>query len=204
MIKILTTETRLMNYAAWYAMRYMPSFRKLQEVLMKKSWDNSVLVNVVSTRMQEYISEERTVDGLVRMHLDQGKTIEWVKRKLKEKLFDPEVTAKVLEEYGEWFASWNTYAQNIERKVQEFVSKGKSKQYIRWALLQKYPSFKSEIAELLEAYCADETESVLKELQKLQKKHDIGDMKERQKLIQKLCLKGFSYDLIRTVLKTER
>ena len=203
MIKTITTEARLMNYAAWYAMRYMPSFRKLQEVLMKKSWSNSVLTNLVSTRMQEYVSEERTVDGLVRMHLDQGKTIEWVKRKLKEKLFDPEVTAKVLEEYAEWFASWKTYAQNIERKLQEFVSKGKSKQYIRWALLQKYPSFKNEIAELLEAYCADETESVQKELEKLLKKHDIQDTKERQKLIQKLCLKGFSYDLIRTVLKSE-
>lgn len=44
MPKILKTEESLMNYAAWYAMRYMPSFRKLEEALQKKTEGNTHLV----------------------------------------------------------------------------------------------------------------------------------------------------------------
>lgn len=65
MPRILTTKDALMNYAAWYAMRYFPSLRKLRESLMKKSFNNTALVDEVMKEMGEYISEERTVDGLV-------------------------------------------------------------------------------------------------------------------------------------------
>lgn len=203
MPKILTTEPPLLNYAAWYAMRYMPSYRKLEEALIKKTWGNTVLALSVASKMQEYISEERTVDGLVRMYLDQGKTIAYVAQKLRNKKFDSEVTRKIFEEYEEWFASWQTYSHNIERKINDLILKNKSKQYIRGALLQKYPSFKIEIGELLDIHCSDETESIRNEYEKLQKKHDINDSKERQKLIQKLCMKGFSYDLIKKVIRDE-
>lgn len=44
MPRILTTEESLLNYAAWYAMRYFPSLQKLRESLMKKSMNNTRIV----------------------------------------------------------------------------------------------------------------------------------------------------------------
>ncbi len=49
----------------------------------------------------------------------------------------------------------------------------------------------------------DEEDIVRAEYEKLSKKHDVSESKERQKIIQKLCLKGFSYDSIKRVMREE-
>ncbi len=85
--RILTTQESLMNYAAWYAMRYLPSIEKLRESLMKKSAKNNLLVDSVMEEMTTYISEKRTIDGLVQMYTEQGKTQLYIEQKLKTKKF---------------------------------------------------------------------------------------------------------------------
>lgn len=201
MSRILTTKESLMNYAAWYAMRYLPSFRKLQEALMKKSLNNGSLVASVMKEMTQYISEERTVDGLVRMYIEQSKTRPYIEQKLRLKKFGDGIIMDTLESYQDSFVSWTAYEQTITRKMHEYLQKNKSKKYIFGTLSQKYPNFKDEIRELLNGSSPDETEAVQEEYTKLLKKHDTTNRKEQQKIVQKLCAKGFSYDVIRKVMR---
>lgn len=203
MSRILTTEESLMNYAAWYAMRYFPSLRKLREALMKKSMNNEVLVASVMKEMSEYISEERTVDGLVRMYTEQSKTRPYIEQKLKLKKFGEDIIIATLDSYWDSFISWTAYEQVITRKMHDYLGKNKSKKYIFGTLVQKYPNFKYEIQTLLNEVSPDETETVREEYRKLSQKYDATNRKELQKIIQKLCMKGFSYDVIKTVMRDE-
>lgn len=200
MSRILTTKESLLNYAAWYAMRYFPSLRKLQESLMKKSLNNEVLVASVMEEMAAYISEERIVDGLVRMYTEQSKTRPYIEQKLKLKKFGEDIIMSILESYRDSFVSWTVYEQVITRKMNDYLGKNKSKKYIIGTLTQKYPNFKNEINTLLNDVIPDETEAIQTEFTKLSEKYDITSKKERQKVIQKLCLKWFPYDVIRKVM----
>lgn len=187
MSRILTTQESLMNYAAWYAMRYLPSFQKLREALMKKSQDNGVLVESVMEEMSTYISEERTVDGLVRMYVEQSKTRPYIEQKLKLKKFGADIISMTLDLYSESFISWNAYERTITQKVHQYIEKNKSGKYIFGMLVQKYPNFKNEIHSLLDELSPDEGDVVQVELIKLSKKHDLSSQKEREKVTQKLC-----------------
>lgn len=189
MPRILTTEESLLNYAAWYAMRYFPSFRKLREALMKKSLNNEALVASVMKEMTTYISEERTVDGLVRMYTEQGKTRPYIEQKLRLKKFEEDIITATLESYHNSFISWTAYEQVITKKMENYLQKNKSKKYIIGILTQGYPNFKNEINTLLNNVAPDETESIQREFIKLSKKYDLSHKKERQKVIQKLCLR---------------
>ncbi|EKD30375.1 MAG: hypothetical protein ACD_78C00073G0003 [uncultured bacterium (gcode 4)] len=203
MPKILTTESSLLNYAAWYAMRYFPSLAKLREALMKKSANAEPLVNIIMAEMGQYICEERTVDGLVRMYTEQSKTRPYIEQKLKAKKFQIDIIETTLEAYGDTFTSWNNYENTITRKIQDFLIKNRSRRYISGALTGKYPNFKQEIYSLIETLCPDESGSIQCEFEKLSRKHDANNPKERQKIIQKLLLKGFPYDGIKKSLRKE-
>ncbi|OIP54342.1 hypothetical protein AUK10_01045 [Candidatus Gracilibacteria bacterium CG2_30_37_12] len=199
--KILGTQESLMNYAGWYAMRYFPSLQKLQEALMKKSLDNEIIVNAVMKEISAYISEERTVDGLVRMYTEQSKTRPYIEQKLRSKKFGKDVIMTILNSYEESFISWDLYEQSITQKILSYVQKNKSKRYIIGTLSQKYPNFKQNILVLLDQISPDETESIQEEYIKLSQKFDSHNSKERQKIVQKLSMKGFSYDSIKKVMR---
>lgn len=203
MPRILTTEESLLNYAAWYAMRYFPSLRKLREALMKKSEKNESLVEAVMKEMNQYISEERTVDGLVRIYVEQSKTRPYIEQKLKLKKFGEDTIMATLDAYQESFISWPAYEQVINRKMTDYLGKNKSRKYITGTLVQKYPIFKNEITALMDRLSSDEIGAVQAEFEKLSGKHDMANQKERQRVIQKLCTKGFSFNLIKKVMRDD-
>lgn len=156
MSKILTTESALLNYAAWYAMRYFPSLAKLRESLMKKSANNEPLVSIVMTEMGQYINEERTIDGLVRMYTEQSKTRPYIEQKLRAKKFQLDIIEATLEAYQNTFTSWDNYENIITRKIQDLLAKNRSRRHISQVLGQKYPIFKHEISSLIETIYPDE------------------------------------------------
>lgn len=201
MPRILTKKEPLMNYAAWYAMRYLPSMQKLREALLKKSGNHTLLTEEVMAEMTTYIHEEQTVEGLVRMYTEESKTRPYIEQKLRLKKFEAGIIASVLDSYIDTFESWKEYEQVITKKISDYRDRNKSGKYIFGTLAQKYPSFKTEIAELLQETSPLEDEAVLVEYEKLCKKHDIRESKEREKVIQKLCLKGFSYDTIKRIMR---
>ncbi len=199
--KILKTQESLMNYAGWYAMRYFSSLQKLREALMKKSLNNEIIVNTVMMEMSAYISEERTVDGLVRMYTEQSKTRPYIEQKLRAKKFAKDVIISSLDVYENAFISWDLYEQTITQKIFSYLQKHKSKRYIIGTLGQKYPNFKQNILALLDQIAPDEMESIQEEYIKLAQKFDSNNSKERQKIVQKLSMKGFSYDSIKKVMR---
>ena len=203
MPRILSKKEPLMNYAAWYAMRYLPSMRKLQEALLKKSANNTTLTAEVMKEMATYIHEEQTVEGLVRMYTEQSKTRPYIEQKLRLKKFEKEIITSVLDSYADIFDSWKDYKQTITKKMYDYRGKNKSSKYILGTLVQKYPNFKQHITELLQSIAPDEEDVVREEYAKLLKKHNVSDNKERQRIIQKLCLKGFSYDSIKKVMREQ-
>jgi len=99
--KILTTEPKLLSYAGWYVLRYMPSRAKLEQALMKKSDNTTVIVTQVMEQMEGHIREDRTIESLIRMWLDRGKTEVYMRTKFREKQFDPLVIEEILAEYSE-------------------------------------------------------------------------------------------------------
>ena len=167
---------------------------------MKKSLNNESIVDFVMEEMTKYISEERTVDGLVRMYAEQGKTRPYIEQKLRAKKFAEDIVTATINSHKDSFTSWAAYEQVISRKVTGYLDKNKSRKYIIGTLGQKYPNFKQDIATLVDATSPDETEALQEELIKLSKKYDITNRKEQQKVIQKLCLKGFGYDAIKKVM----
>ncbi|MDD2917215.1 MAG: RecX family transcriptional regulator [Candidatus Gracilibacteria bacterium] len=201
MPRILTRKEPLMNYAAWYAMRYLPSMQKLRESLLKKSGNNALLTEDVIQEMTTYIHEEQTVEGLVRMYTEQSKTRPYIEQKLRQKKFEAGIIASILDSYADTFMSWKGYEQTVTKKIRDYREKNKSGKYVRGVLIQKYPNFKREIGELLEEIYFDEADIVRTEYEKLSKKHDISNHKERQKIVQKLCLKGFAYEDIKRVIR---
>lgn len=170
---------------------------------MKKSEKNESLVEAVMEEMKAYISEERTVDGLVRMYAEQSKTRPYIEQKLKLKKFGEDIIATTLDSYQESFISWPAYEQVINRKMTDYIRKNKSRKYIAGILIQKYPNFKNEITALLDEFFPDEIGAVQEEFGKLSGKYDMTDRKERQKIIQKLCAKGFPFSLIRKVMRDD-
>lgn len=154
-------------------------------------------------QMSEYISEERTVDGLVRMYVEQSKTRPYIEQKLRAKKFDDDIVTATLDVYRDSFVSWNTYEQTIRGKTENYLQKGKSKKYTTGTLVRKYPNFRHEIIALMDALAPDETDALHREYMKLSQKHDSTDQKDRQKLVQKLYMKGFSFDDIKRVMRTK-
>jgi len=201
--KILTTESSLLNFAAWYAMRYFPSLAKLRTALMKKSDNNEAIMANVMAEMTQYISEEKTVEGLVRMYLERGKTERYIRLKLREKQFDRVVVEAILAEYLDQISDWKTYEKTVERKIANMLEKNKSKRFIENTFSRTFSQFSSEIKILLERLCPDDTEALRAELAKLTDGHNPSDRKERERIIRKLLSRGFSYDAIRRIMQNE-
>lgn len=173
---------------------------KLREALLKKSANNDAIVGKVMAEMGQYISEERTVEWLVRMYTEQSKTRPYIEQKLRAKKFQKEIIETTIESYRESFTSWNNYENVVTRKIRELLQKNRSLRYIRGTLIQRFPNFKNEISSLIDTLCPDETEAIRTEFEKLAKKYDSTNLKEWQKIIGKLSLKGFSYDAIRKAM----
>lgn len=193
-MKILLTAEKLTNYAAWYVLRYMPSRAKLQSALMKKSDNNETLVTEVMTEMERYIHEDRTVEGLVRMWIERGKTEQYIRMKLREKLFDSDVVERILGEYSENISSFATYEKVVEQRISVLLARGKSRGFILGTLRREYPRFHEEIEQKLSDSSSGDTESLTLWLEKLSHKHDFHERTGRQKAIASLLQKGFRYD----------
>lgn len=195
--KTIRTAERLLKYAGWYALRYMPSRAKLREALMKKSEDDAVLVDGIMIQMDGYIAEDRTIESLVRLWLDRGKTESYIRTKLRERQFDPAIVDRILDEYRTGLSDWYTYAKNVERRIISLLERGKSRKIIELTLAREYPRFRLEIQSLLDILSPDDTASLIREIEKLSHRHDPSDPKSRDKLIRKLMMRGFSYDAVR-------
>lgn len=181
---------RLKDYALWYYFRYFPSNKKLENKLLEK-WDREDATKVFSD-IKSLLQEEQIVESKIRAYLDRNKNINYIKNKLTEKLFPKDlINQKLLELTVEWETVLSE--DFVERKILEYISKWKSKNYIKNALIER-----KEDREIVEKsldklfHSQLEIDLINSELSKIKYKNISTNKK-----IEKLMRKWFSYNSIK-------
>jgi SOS response regulatory protein OraA/RecX len=173
-------------------MKYFPSRVFLREKLRRKAED-SELVEKVMTELESLIVEEKNIESRVHEYVSLGKTPRYIRTKLLQKKFDPQMIDVALEWESDILKNPETYRDQIIKIVQKSVQKWLSKKLLRYELQMKYPDAHSIVSELLSDY---------NDLSILQKKAPelLGKYTQEQ-VVAKLCQKGFNFSDIYTVLR---
>ncbi len=183
----------LRNYALNYYLRYYPSIKKFKEKLLKKSWWDGKTVDEIIKSMENIIVEKLVIESKIRLYIARNKNLSYIKSKLFEKGFEKEEYEKILE---------NNYnldetlldVDYIKRKILDYKNKWKSRNYIFQKLFERKQDKDLILQVLDEIYQdEDELENIKEEYKKLEWKY------EKNKIIQKLLVKGFTYGNIKKI-----
>ena len=183
---------RLKNYAEWYYFRYYPSNEKFFKKLCEK-WELSDAEKIYA-EMQEFLVEERTLETLIENYIHRNKNYRYIQTKMREKLFPQEKVEKYLEKYKESGKSL-LREDYLIRKIENFLHKGKSMNYI-FQKLWETPEDKVLLEKIFEQHFSDADSNALKK-----EYEKIKDKFEKQKVIQKLLIKGFIYNDIKKLFQ---
>lgn len=187
---------RLKDYALWYYFRYYPSNKKLLTKLKEKgSTDNA---EKIFQKISNLLQEDEIIRAKIENYIFRNKNYRYIEQKMAEKLFPRDKVSQYLETYKN---SWKSLLsdQYLEKKIVWFIKKGKSKNYILQKLWET-PLDKEKIELFLnQNYKEDiERENILREYKK------IKDKFPREKIIQKLLTKGFSYNSIKKSMSEDQ
>ena len=185
------SEQRLRDYAMWYYFWYFPSIARLKEKMLEKSHKNHDLVGKISTEMDHLFDEKNIIDSKIRLYRARNKNIRYISSKLREKKFEQILIDQKIWELKDMEVSLLS-TDFMTRKIQEYISKHKSRQYIYSKLIERNED-KYQLEELLgELYTTEvEQEIVEYKVWLLKNKYD------KQKIIEKLMRDGFSYGIIK-------
>ena len=109
---------QLRNYAEWYYTKYFPSRRMLLEKLLLRSDEREVIDRVMS-ELETLIVEDKIIESRIHAYLAQGKTVRYIRLKLTQKKFDPDIIDTVLVEKSEITTNPQTYRAPIEKTIQK-------------------------------------------------------------------------------------
>lgn len=204
--KILISNFQaLKTYGYNYYSAYIPSLQKLEQKLLEKS-QNKELSKQVLRELSTYIDEQKNIRSYIRYYRERNKNISYIRQKLKEKLFKKEEIEYILQ--TEILSSWESILNReyILKKVSDLKEKGKSKNAIRQKLIER-----KEDSHLVETCIQEifweenENSSLKKALEKILKGRSLQEISrdEKQKLIQKLLLRGFEYSEIKNYLASD-
>lgn len=196
-MKILNNYETLRDYALWYYFRYFPSTEKLSRKLLEKSDKNKQLSQDVLKSMKNLINDKEVIITKINNYLYRNKNLNYIKNKLREKLFDKILVNEILEEYYLEDDKSLLRESHITKKINEYKLKWKSRKYIYQTLVERKED--QEIVSLLldKNYLPkEELENILIHIQKLKNKSD------DKKIIEKLLRKGFDYVNIKEVMKS--
>nr|MDD3719991.1 RecX family transcriptional regulator [Candidatus Gracilibacteria bacterium] len=184
----------LRDYAINYYLKYYPSTKKLKEKLLKKSLNDEKLSLFVIKSLESIIVEKQVIESKIRFYISRNKNLSYIKSKLFEKGFEKDDYEKILEEK---FNLNETLLNKefIKRKVLDYKSKGKSRNYIFQKLFGRSED-KGIINEILDEYFLEDDEliNIKFEYEKIKGKY------EKNKLVERLLRKGFYYDDIKKIV----
>lgn len=185
----------LKNYALWYYFKYFPSKKRLFEKVLSKS-DDKILCEKVIESISYLIDEKQVIEDKIRVFLLKNKNLNYIKQNLSQKWFLKEEVENILQNK---FLQENQSLLNYKSvliKVQNYKNKQKSINYIKNKLIENPQDKQIVLQAIWEIFGEnDENEIILKEYEKLKNKFD------NQKIIQKLILKWFSYDKVKSIIK---
>jgi len=183
---------RLKDYALWYYFRYYPSNARLLQKL-KEKWEIEDAEQVFQ-EIKNLTQEDEIIKAKIDNYVFRNKNYRYIRQKMREKLFPTEKTEKYLEKY---ISAWESILDSdfLRRKIEIFITKGKSKYYISQKLWETKQD-REVLETILQEYFPDwESENILREYEKLKPKF------ERQKIIQKLLAKWFKYNEIKYIVQ---
>ncbi len=189
----MNTLQKIQNYIN----RYAPSEKKIKEYLSRKNhtWDIS------ATLKELWYNESLMCDLWIRTFIVSHKWKQEMKEKLMKKWFHKDLIEEKLESSIEEIEDWKNYEDEIKRKIEDSLNRGKSRMVIEWILIRKYPYFKNEIRQCMEWKM--DTLWLEKEITKYLSKYDISDFKQKAKFYAALERKWFHYKNIRSFLERE-
>lgn len=189
----MNISLRIANYIS----RYAPSQKKLSEYLEKKNfkWDIPKILWEIG------YTEELMLSLWMRSFIARALWERDIKMKLLKKWFPKEEILRIVISFEAEIHEWENYENDILQKIENALTRGKSKQYIAIIFCGKYPYFKDNILEILER--SSENEGLKKEIEKYSKKYNLSDRWEQQKFYLALQRKWFSYSAIKDALIRE-
>lgn len=183
---------RLRNYAEWYYTKYFPSKKMLYEKLIAKCEDAELVERVMSD-LGSLIVEKENIESRVHSLLSQGKTTRYIRQKLLQKKFDPDIINQTFSDEEETIKNPETYRAQIEKSIQKGSQKGAPKKSLQYELRMKYSDAKDLIDELLAEY--HDLDILQKKAPELLRKYS------QEQVMSKLSQKGFKISDIYTVLR---
>ncbi len=223
---------KIVNYAIWYYLKYFPSVWKVRQKLTQKFWPESEkgkkywgifdedIDYILKEKMWNIIVEKEIIASKIQNYIDKGKNLNYIKSKLREKLFVEEEYMEILQNQ---FNCDNQSILNFEKIYKQIIilyKKNKSKNYIKQKFVER--PFDAEWVEsiLNEVFVEWEMESLKTEFHKIIKtplyfwenwNNEVEEyvkkyvwwlsFQNRQKLTQKLLGKWFWYQLIRELFE---
>lgn len=185
------SEQRLKDYALWYYFRYYPSNARLLQKLKEKGSDDDT--KKVFSEIEHLLQEEQIIAAKIDNYIFRNKNYKYIRQKMREKLFPQEKVESYLEKY---LTRWKSILSEdfFRKKIELFLSKGKSKYYIQTKLWETLED-REVLHTLLDEYFTDgERENILREYEKIKNKYP------KEKIIQKLISKWFRYNEIKKAL----
>jgi len=182
---------RLKDYALWYYFRYYPSNNRLLQKLREKWTDEDA--ESIFWEIKHLLLEDQIISSKIDNYIFRNKNYRYIRQKMREKLFPQEKTENYLEKYISTDKSILD-EDFLRRKIEIFISKGKSRYYIFQKLWETKQDREVLETILLEYFSDWEKENILREYEKIKNKY------EKQKIIQKLISKWFKYDEVKLAL----
>lgn len=197
---------KIIDYAIWYYLRYYPSKKKLEYKIRLKFWPDSEkwkkywgihdeeIAYIIEDKLKNIIQEKEVLRSKIKNYILKNKNLNYIKQKLREKLFDKEMIDELLQD--EFLTEWESLLtiDYIRKQINLYKSKWKSKLYIKQKLIERDEDKKLVINLLGEAFLEWELEQIVSEYEKLNWKY------EKNKIIEKLLRKWFSYNDIKQVI----
>jgi len=216
---------KIINYAIWYYLKYFPSINKLKQKLDFKFWPNSEKgkkywwifeddINfIVNNKLWDILVEKQIITSTINNYINKWKNLYYIKSKLNEKWFNSEEYLEIL---SKDFNSDNSSLLNYEKvfkQVQILYKKNKSRSYIRNKFVERNLDAELVDSILDEVFVDWEGNLLKKELEKIiRKKQGFWEpcftdeyleklsFEDKQKIIQKLVGKGFSFGEVRGIV----
>ena len=179
----------LKNYAIKYINRYYPTIKQLENQLYKKT-NNPETINKVIEKILFMINEELMINTLIDNLKFRWKNINYISTKLYNKKFDTLLIKEKLELIKSEWTLLNKY--NLENKVKIYKNKWKSKSEVAKKLIERDIDKELVYSIIENIYWKNSEEEILI---RLIGKYKLKNIK-KEKIIQRLILKWFSYNQI--------
>ena len=201
---------RIIDYALWYYLRYYPSQNKLRRKLNQKFWPASEkwkkygwikeneIDYIIEEKLRNIIQEEEVIKSKIKNYIWKNKNLNYIKGKLREKLFDKDVVEELL--ISEFIVEWESLMEEdyLRRQVVILKRKWKSKMYIKQKFIERSEDRGMVEKVIEEIYNEGEIEEIKLEYKKIKDRYD------NFKIIEKLLRKWFNYAEVKQVVNSDK